>query len=336
MYCDSELFGYLVRMIRRKLYLVCLLAVLSVFPRATVASDIEPVEREHFVYYFDSPQHIDYADSVLNGVRLELIALLRDTLSYKPAVYLLEDLDYFREVIRGNFPDWGAAAAVPMARLMAIKSPDRYNLNKPLQELLKHEYSHLAVAHRTGIRSVPRWFDEGMAMLVSSEWGWSHNLAMSKAAIFGEFIPLREIENLNRFSDGKAQVAYSQSYLAVRYIQREYGDRGLVIFLDEIARGALISEALTASTGATYREFEEEFNEYLSQRFNVASLFLDTMWFWLALAMIVVIGAFLRYRKRRQYYKKWEEEEKYQSTDFDYGDPDHPERIDDEDEPWRS
>jgi hypothetical protein len=34
------------------------------------------------------------------------------------------------------------------------------------------------------------------------------------------------------------------------------------------------------------------------------------------------------------YYKKWEEDEKYQSTDFDYGDPDNPEQIDDEDEPW--
>jgi hypothetical protein len=320
----------------RKPYLAGLFLVFSVLSLAAAADDIEPVEREHFVYYFDSPRHIDYADSVLEEVRLELIQLLHDTLSYKPAVYLLDDLNYFREVIHGNFPDWGAAAAVPMARLMALKSPDRYNLNKPLHELLKHEYAHLAVAHRVGIRSIPRWFDEGMAMLVSSEWGWSDNLAMSKAAIFGEFIPLREIENLNRFSDGKAQVAYSQSYLAVRYIQREYGDRGLLIFLDEIARGALISEALTTSTGATYREFEKEFNGYLSQRYNVASLFLDTMWFWLALAMIVVIGAFLRYRKRRQYYKKWEEAEKYQSTDFDYGDPDHPERIDDEDEPWRS
>ncbi|MCK4461083.1 MAG: LPXTG cell wall anchor domain-containing protein, partial [candidate division Zixibacteria bacterium] len=69
--------------------------------------------------------------------------------------------------------------------------------------------------------------------------------------------------------------------------------------------------------------------------FNIATLFMDTMFFWLGLAMIVIIAAFLRYRKRRKYYKQWEEEEKLHSTDFDYGDPDNPEQIDD-DEPWRS
>jgi len=36
----------------------------------------------------------------------------------------------------------------------------------------------------------------------------------------------------------------------------------------------------------------------------------------------------------KEYYKKWEEEEKLHSTDFDYGDPDNPEQTDDE-EPWQ-
>ncbi len=62
---------------------------------------------------------------------------------------------------------------------------------------------------------------------------------------------------------------------------------------------------------------------------------MDTFLFWIGLALIVVVGTFLRYRKRRQLFKKWERDEKFQSTDFDYGDPDHPERTDD-DEPWRS
>jgi hypothetical protein len=59
------------------------------------------------------------------------------------------------------------------------------------------------------------------------------------------------------------------------------------------------------------------------------------MWLFVALAVVVVIGAFLRFRRRRQYYRRWEEEENLHSTDFDYGDPDNPEATDDE-EPWRS
>ena len=61
---------------------------------------------------------------------------------------------------------------------------------------------------------------------------------------------------------------------------------------------------------------------------------MDTMWFWLALAIILVVGAFWKYSQRRKYYKKWEAEERLHSTDFEYGDPDNPEQTDD-DEPWR-
>ena len=174
-----------------------------------------------------------------------------------------------------------------------------------------------------------------MAMFVSMEWSFSDNLAMNRAAIFGDFLSFRDIENMNRFGEGKAHVAYAQSYLAVKYIYDNYGRKSLAVLLDELSQGKNLSSALLASTGATMPEFENEFHAYLTKRFNIMTLFMDTMFFWLGLAMIVLIATFLRYRKRRKYYKQWEEEEKLHSTDFDYGDPDNPEQTDD-DEPWRS
>jgi hypothetical protein len=299
-------------------------------------SDFEPIERTNFVFYVDNKRYVDMADSVLNSVRARLQTMLRDTLPYKASIYIVEDLDHFKRLIRGRFPDWGAAVALPERKLIAIKSPDKFNLGKSLQELLAHEYAHLVVAQRTGFYFPPRWFDEGMAMLVSTEWGWSDNLAMSKAAVFGDFIPLRSIEEVNRFSQDKAQVAYAQSYLAVKYLFDEYGINAVNKFLDEVAGGFSFDDALVASTGSSYSEFENEYLQYLRTHYNLVTLFTDTMYFWLALAVIVVIGAFLQFRKRRKYYKKWEEQERLQSTDFDYGDPDQAEQIDDEDEPWRS
>ncbi len=260
--------------------------------------------------------------------------MLGDTLPYKPSVYIIEDENSFKLLIRGRFPDWGAAVAIPERQSIAVKSPDKFNVGKSLAELLAHEYAHLVVAERSGFYSVPRWFDEGVAMLVSTEWSWSDNLAMGKAAVLGQFVPLRKIRQVNRFSQNQARVAYAQSYLAVKYMLDEYGSGALNMFLDEIAHSGSVDSALMTSCGANYDEFEKEFHEYLTLHYNIASLFADTMYFWLALAMIVVIGAALRYRKRRQYYKKWEQEERLQSADFDYGDPARPEKVDD-DEPWR-
>jgi len=50
--------------------------------------------------------------------------------------------------------------------------------------------------------------------------------------------------------------------------------------------------------------------------------------------VVVIVGFFLRYRKKKKKYEEWDEDEKYHSTDFDYGDPDNPEQVDDEDKPW--
>lgn len=296
----------------------------------------EPINREHFVYYVDNPRLVERADSVLSGTRLQLEQLLQGTLDYKAEVHIVADPNYFNHLVGGRFPHWGAAVAIPSRRMIVIKSPRHFNLNKPLEHLLAHEYAHLVIDRRTGYYRAPRWFNEGIAMLVSTEWSWSDNLAMGRAAIFGDFLGLEEIENVNRFSEGKAHVAYAQSYLSVEYLYREYGSEMVNRFLDILAAGGSHDEALIAATGANTQEFEQELHTHFARQFNLTSLFMDTAIFWLGLAVIVIVAFVMRYNKRRKYYKKWEEEEKYQSSDFDYGDPDNPEKIDDDDEPWRS
>jgi hypothetical protein len=294
----------------------------------------EPIERAHFIYYLDNPRYASLIDTILNRTRTRLIQYLKDSLSYRPAVHIVEDLSRFEKLVGGYFPDWGAAAAAPARRLMAVKSPDRFNLNRSLRELLAHEYAHLALAHRCRLGTPPRWFDEGLAMMVSMEWSWSDNMAMSKGAVFGQLIPLKEIERVNRFSENKAHLAYAESYLAVKYLFDEYGVSAVNTFLDYVARGKSLDDALMAATGSDYDDFDAEYQATLLKRFNVLSLFMDTIYFWVALAIVVIIGGILSYRRRRQYYKDWEEHEKLHSTDFDYGDQDNPEQIDD-DEPWR-
>jgi hypothetical protein len=262
--------------------------------------------------------------------------MLHDSLPYRAKIYIVGDSRLLEELSGGHFPDWGAAVAVPAGRKIVIKSPDRFDLGRSLGELLAHEYAHLALAHRCRVFSPPRWFTEGMAMNVSTEWSWWDNLTVSRAAVFGQLMPLEEIELVNRFPKSKAGVAYAQSYLAVKYLFDDYGVEGVNIFLDSIAAGGSVDAALMGATGSDLAGFDAEYRAMLARHFNFGSLFMDTIWLWLVLALIVLVGGILRFRKRRQYYRKWEAEERYQSTDFDYGDPDHPERIDDDDEPWRA
>jgi len=293
------------------------------------------VQKGQFRYVFDNPAYIDEADSILRQTRTLLHSMLSDSLTGVVEVFLVESQPRFDSLIGGSFPDWGAAAAIPSRQRIVVKSPDRFNVNKSLRELLAHEYAHLALAHRVGPGSPPRWLDEGIATMASMEWRWSNNLTMGLASVMGNFVPLREIDHVNRFGASKARLAYAESYLAVTYLHDEYGPGVLNLLLDSLSGGAGQDRALLAATGSDYANFEQEFRIYLQRRFNFISLVADTMYLWLALAIVVIIGAIIKMSRRKQYYDKWKKEEELASTDFDYGDPDNPELPDDDDEPWR-
>lgn len=310
------------------------LVLLSVSVGWKSAHAAEPVQRSGFTYYFENSIYLAPADSTLRAVRTRLGALLKNKLDFSADIYLVESESAFDSLIGGVFPDWGAAAAIPIWNRIVVKSPDTFQLNRPLSELLCHEYAHLALAHRTGLGTPPRWFDEGFAMVASMEWSWAHSLTMNLAALTGDLVPLRDIDRVNRFGAAKARVAYSQSYLTVQYLFGEYGIEAVNLFLDGIAKGLSVDQALVASTGSDYADFEDEIGVYLSGRFNLIGLLADTMYLWLGLAVILIVGFVLSLKRRKEYYRKWKEEEKLASTDFDYGDAENPEQIDD-DEPWR-
>jgi hypothetical protein len=313
-----------------------LILYLIVFPIVGLyATDKEqPVEREYFYFISEHKQFLPTVEQALLSARSDLIEILNDSLSYKPKIFIAADLKNFRELIGTAFPDWGAAAALPYREMIVIKSPAHFNLGKSLDGLVRHEYAHLALQNRLHLGHPPRWLDEGVAMYAASEWNWEDNFAMSRAVVFRTLVPLREIESLNRFPQGRAQTAYAQSYLAVQYFLDEYGIEAFNMFLDELQRRSSIDAAFDLTIGENYDKFEKEFVEYLNSRYNLMTLFGDLYFIWIFLAAVVFIGFILKIRKRQKFYKKWEEEEKLQSTDFDYGDPDNPEQVEDEDKPW--
>lgn len=312
--------------------LIILLWVL--FTPPTEADEIPLAERPYFSYYGASAQYLPVLDSAVASARKELIGILNDSLDYKPNIYIENSLESFRARIKGNIPDWGAAVAIPYREMIVIKSPANFRLGKSLYELVKHEYAHLALHERFGFADPPRWLDEGIAMYVAFEWSWSASFALSRASAFGGLMTLEEIQDLNMLDWANAEIAYAQSYMAVKYILEDYDITTMNILIDELAGQKPLDSAMMAATGSNLADFEEEYFNFLTGRYNLLTLFIDMSYLWLFLAVVVILGFLLRYRKKKQVYDRWDEEENYQSTDFDYGDPDNPEEIEDEDKPW--
>lgn len=322
-------------MIDIKLFIISLfLLSFCMIPAISADDNTNLNSRPDYDYYADTEQFVGIIDSAVAQARSELIKILGDSLHYRPKIYIENNLRNFGNRIGSAVPDWGAAVAMPYKQMIVIKSPANFRLGKSLYELIKHEYTHLALEDRLNHAEPPRWLNEGLAMYLAFEWGWASNVALSQAVVFGTVIPLEEIEKMNRFPEGRARTAYAQSYMAVKYLLEQYGFDSFNILLDNIKNRRSVDTALMAATGSDYDGFEKEYISYLQTKFNLLTIFIDMSYLWLFLAVVVIIGYFLRSGKKKKKYKEWDEYDKYHSTDFDYGDPDNPEQVDDEDKPW--
>jgi hypothetical protein len=278
----------------------------------------------------DVPPDAVYADSIANVTAHRLASLIGVGTPDSLDIFIVATQAAFDTLAGNAIPDWGAGVAIPFRHRIVIKSPRIMPGDKSLGELTAHEYTHMVMAFAVGYREVPRWLDEGMAMYLSAEWSWDDNVAMARAVIVGGAIPLEDIERLNRFTAPKAQVAYSESFLAFKYFLDTYGQSSLRILLSGIASGQDVDDALLVAIGADYGAFEREFAAYLHGRYNIVSFLFDSNLFWIVLAILAVIGFIVARLRRRRRIEQLDEYDDLHSTDFDYGEVEKP----DEDKPW--
>ncbi|MCK5127436.1 MAG: hypothetical protein KAR42_14365 [candidate division Zixibacteria bacterium] len=278
----------------------------------------------------DIPGDSAYADSVINVTHQRLVSLLGAIPADSLHVYIVDTQERFDSLSGGYVPDWGAGVAIPLRRLIVIKSPLIMTGDKTLGELVAHEYTHIIVARKTKYRPIPRWMNEGMAMYFSTEWDWHDNMAVGMAVLFGYTVKLKDIEKLNRFTHNRAETAYAESYLAFDLFLDSYGNDGLQIFLENIAKRRKVNHCFVLATGSDYLNFEKEFADFLYGRYNVLALIFNSNIIWLLLAFVIIIGFIINRVKRKSRMRELDEYDSLHSTDFDYGEVEKP----DEDKPW--
>ena len=69
--------------------------------------------------------------------------------------------------------------------------------------------------------------------------------------------------------------------------------------MDDIAKGVKYSKALKNATSHDPIQFDHQVYVYLIQHYNVVSLFMDTIYLWIVLSLVVVYGFFRNQRKKK-------------------------------------
>ncbi len=230
---------------------------------------------------------------------------------YQPPVdaYLATSVEQFHELSDHRVPHWGVGVAFPESRTLVL----RYlpGQSAELDQTARHELSHIllhAALTRADAR-LPVWFNEGVAMWVAEEWRFHQGIEVLFAALGSGVLPLSDIDAVLGFGSARAQLAYTESLLAVLFLV-ELGGRGTIPeMIEALAEGATFDVVLFRTTAMTPAAFESAFQTYVERRFGPWAMLTSPDALWLA-ASILIIFSFVAVRFRnRARVAAWERED---------------------------
>jgi len=293
--------------VRRFMLLGLLLAMIVLLPEyPAICTDRPTLHQPHFKILEADRVLEKRIDSILAVTHAELIEFGEMPIPDTITVLVAHRREQFDSVVGGHFPDWGAGCALPTKQTVVILNPHLFPMQIRLVEVLRHELAHIYLHQLVGGVRIPRWMDEGFAMLVGHQWVYGDDWLVARAVFSRETLPLAHIEGLNRYREGKARLSYAQSYLAMKYLLETYGWESFLFFLRETRESNDWNVAFMKAIGLDYAGFQAEFTTYLGEKYNWASLFSDTVLMWILLVLLLVVLYLFKRRRAKKIVDQWE------------------------------
>lgn len=234
-------------------------------------------------------------------------------------------------------PRWAVAYAIGNASLVVL-IPSRVPSypDDDLETVLYHEVAHVFVARAAGRRPVPRWFNEGVAMVAAREngpsgWGLGDQGRLLLATLRRDGSQLAKMEQGFGQGPQSAAAAYSLAAAFVRHLQSTYGPYTIADILAQVRQGHSFEAAFRQVTGTSLYLAEETFWHQLDVSHKWVPFLTSSATLW----TIITLLALWAFRRRRmldaERLAAWEEEEQRQLALWE---PPEETIVDDRTGPW--
>lgn len=213
------------------------------------------------------------------------------------------------ELARSVVP-WISGFAVGESNLIVIfpsRSPG-YPDNS-LEDVLRHEVAHVLIWRSSGGQSIPRWFNEGLAMEVERARRFQDQTQLLYQLVSGGRTDLEHLDRLfsGRQSDQTRAYALAGAFVH-DLIQRNRPGTCREILM-RVHRGVPFDIAFTDVTGDTPSHAESEF--WRRQRIWTAwvPVVTSSTTLWLAVTLLATLAIYMRRRRNREIEEQWEKED---------------------------
>lgn len=167
-----------------------------------------------------------------------------------------------------------------------------------LEEVLSHEVAHVLIHRASGGRRVPRWFDEGLAMLAARSWRLRDQTELALGLLSGPRVPLWKLDDLFKGDRRQVERGYALSGTLVQDLLERYGPAVPRIVLARLAHGDTFDEAVRGATGATLIDVGEAFYERQGTLKRWIPILTSTAVLWFGISLLAIVAG-IRKRRRR-------------------------------------
>lgn len=219
-----------------------------------------------------------------------------------------------RATTGSDAPEWAAAVAWPPANLVLMRADSAYPMDERVSPLLLHEFAHLAIGRSesgalTQRRSLPRWFEEGLAQWAAGSPKPMTEPDLRPAALFGTLMDRPHLEMAFLGGENAAETAYAQARSRVTQMALTAGydspKRVLKLILED---GLDFDTAIRVGAGYPPDLLESEWRAALRSDLSWVPGVLGQIIFALVIILAVVVGSRKIALRRTKVIEKWERE----------------------------
>lgn len=233
---------------------------------------------------------------VLNHVRVDLARTPGEMATFAPS--------------NAPYPEYAAGVAYSEIGLVLLtQTPVHPNSQHDLVQVFRHELAHVALFDAANGAHVPRWFNEGFAVLASGESSFTRVRPLWFATVAENLIPLEQLDASFPANEADADVAYAEAVDVVRYLLRKREQFRFQGLIEHMRSGSDFVQALKLSYGIELSELEQEWRDDVAKRYTFWPVLFSGSAIWMGTLALFFVG----WRKRKLSAKKtlarWAQEE---------------------------
>jgi hypothetical protein len=297
----------------KRISIFFLLSLILALPEPLPAASWLELRSPHFILKYQGPEQ-KMAVFLLKKAEEAREATAQAIGSVPPSpclIYLAPSWEAFQGVQpAGEPPSWSVGTAYPALNLIILRSPRGMKGGGiDIEQVLRHEYAHLALATALKGHEAPPWLAEGFAMLQSREWSLSRTYTLSRGVLTKRLIPLEQLSHGLPEDEYQAELAYAEYFSFVSYIKTELEPEALPRLIRGLSYGLDTETALRQATGLGLKDLERRWKGELKRRYSWIPIVTSFFSLWFLASLLFLLSYWLKRRKTKRIREEWEEKE---------------------------